>query len=169
VLALGGAAYVVVGKLAEDSGGDGAGAVAALDEEAQLQVTMSTPEVQREPARRRGRGGGSGGGGQALGYDDSQSFDLAGGGGSGTERLSNAQLNQTLARYGGQLGGCLGRTGSTRADIEFIVQGNGKVSGVRVNGETNSPLASCISGVMRSMQFPTFDGARTRGSFNISL
>ena len=169
VLALAGGAYAIVDKLGDGSGSDGSASVAALDEEGQLQVTMSTPEVADDRPR-RGRGGGrrGGGGDRALGYDDTQAFDLASGGG-GTERLSNAQLNETIHRYGGRLGGCLTRTGSSRADIEFIVQGNGRVSGVRVNGETQSALASCISGVMRSMQFPTFDGPRTRGTFNIAL
>lgn len=111
-------------------------------------------------------------GDKSAGYDDSMSFDMAGEA-SGDERLSDDQINGVLSRGAGSLGRCLqaesGRGGSRQADIDFIVLGSGKVSQVRVNGETGTPLASCIRSSLQSMQFPSFNGARTRASFPISL
>jgi serine/threonine protein kinase len=105
------------------------------------------------------------------GFDDSKTLDLNGEGGE--EQLDENQINDVIHRHGDSLGGCLlaeaNRGGSSKADIEFIVQGNGKVSGVRVNGETGSALAGCIRGRMQSFQFPPFNGSRTKASFDMSL
>ncbi len=168
VVALGGGGYLLISDLTDsDDGGDAE--IAGLGEEAELTITPA--EATSEPRGSSGRRGGGtrgGGGGSAMGYDDTRTFDMGEGGG-GSERLSNAQLNQTIQGHTGALAGCLTRTGSQRADIEFIVRGDGNVSGVRVNGQTGGALTSCISGVMQRMQFPTFDGDRTRGNFDISL
>jgi len=40
---------------------------------------------------------------------------------------------------------------------------------VRVNGESSGALHSCLSGVLRSMKFPSVDGPRTRAEFEIGL
>jgi hypothetical protein len=78
-----------------------------------------------------------------------------------------------LTRHAGALARCLqaevGRGGGKSADIDFIVLGSGKVSQVRVNGQTGSALASCVRGAMQAMTFPSFNGPRTKASFPMSL
>ena len=116
------------------------------------------------PARKRGKGGS---GGVAGGWDDSLNMDMSEGGGS--ERLDDSQINPVIQRHGGRLGGCLSRTGSRYADIDFIIAGSGKVKYVRVNGKTGGPLAKCVRGAMMRMKFPSFNGPRTKANFNMSL
>ncbi len=91
----------------------------------------------------------------------------------GDERLDDNQINQVIGANGGSLAKCLleesRRGGSRSADIEFSVKGTGRVSFVRVNGETKGPLASCVYGKMSGWRFPEFNGARTRASFSMNL
>jgi hypothetical protein len=105
-------------------------------------------------------------------FDEALSFDMAGEE-VGDERLSDDQINAVLTRNVGALGRCLraeaGRGGARQADIDFIVLGSGKVSQVRVNGETSSALAACVRASMQGLQFPTFNGPRTKASFPMSL
>jgi hypothetical protein len=105
-------------------------------------------------------------------FDDALSFDMVGEG-VGDERLDDSQINGVLLRGSGSLGRCLqaeaGRGGARNADIDFIVLGSGKVSQVRVNGQTGSPLASCVRGAIAQLQFPSFNGPRTKASFPMSL
>ena len=91
------------------------------------------------------------------------------GGDVGSERLSNSQVNPVIQRSGGKLGGCLQKTKTSSAFIEFMVKGTGKVYQVRVNGSTTSPVAKCLRGVMLSMQFPTFDGLRSKHNFDLGF
>jgi hypothetical protein len=120
----------------------------------------SRPHVPRAP-----RAPGAGGGG---GFDDALDLGDAEDG-SESETLSNSQINPVLQRYGGKLGGCLARSGERHGSIEFIVKGSGKVSAVRVNGSESSGLAGCVRGVMSGMQFPSFNGPRTKASFDMSI
>ena len=61
------------------------------------------------------------------------------------------------------------RRGSRRASVEFIIKGTGRVSAVKVNGQTKGPLPDCIGRVMRTMKFPTFNGPRTKAEFDMSF
>jgi Protein kinase domain len=105
-------------------------------------------------------------------WDDSTSFDMAGEN-VGDERLDDSQINAVLGRNAAPLANCLRaeseRGGSHHADIDFIVLGSGKVSQARVNGETGSPLASCVRSAMAGLAFPSFNGPRTKASFSMSL
>jgi hypothetical protein len=108
----------------------------------------------------------------ADGFDEAMSFDMVGDD-VGDERLDDAQINGVLTRHAGALARCLqgevARGGARNADIDFIVLGSGKVSQVRVNGDSGSPLAACVRGAMHNMQFPSFNGPRTKASFPMSL
>ena len=84
-------------------------------------------------------------------------------------RLDDSVLNSVIQRNGAGLGQCLLKTGSRSASIVFIVRGNGRVSDVMVNGQTGGELAGCIRARMQAMQFPSFNGPRTKGSFTMSL
>jgi serine/threonine protein kinase len=120
------------------------------------------PSKPRGPRVPRAAGGGGGGFDDALDLGDAED-------GAESETLSNSQINPVLQRYGGKLGGCLARSGERHGNIEFIVKGSGKVSAVRVNGSESSGLAGCVRGVMSGMQFPSFNGPRTRASFDMSI
>ena len=137
-------------------------------ESAELQVTIAF-----KPQPPRGKGGKKGGSrpaGMKGGYDDSLDLGDASEEDDSSERLDNATLNGVIGRHGSALGRCLSSTGERSASVEFIVAGaSGKVTGVRVNGKTDGALANCIRSKMGSMQFPTFNGPRTKGTFDMSI
>jgi len=140
-------------------------------EAAELPVSIAfKPQPPRKTGGGGKRGGARPGGGAKGGYDDSLDLgDASEGDDEGGERLDNSQLNAVIGRYSGKLGGCLAATGEPSASVEFIVAGaSGKVTGVRVNGKTDGGLANCIRGRMQAMQFPTFNGPRTKGTFDMS-
>lgn len=170
VIGLGGGAYMLVKALGSDDSDDKA-KVAGLSE-GSMEATISFPSVEQAKKRRnknrKGKGGAKGAGGPGGGWDDSLNFDMAGAGG-GTETLSNGQVNPVIGRSGGQLGGCIRKTGTKQAFIEFMIKGTGKVYQVRVNGSTGTPVAKCVRGVMFKMQFPTFDGVRSKHNFDIAF
>lgn len=169
VCGLGGGVYLLVTKLSA-SKKDDSGAIVSL-EGGSLQAKISFPskeEQKRRAKASRGRKGG-GAGGQSGGWDDSLNLDMSADeeddGGSG--RLSDGDVNPVIAKHGGALGGCLTRTGTHNASIEFHVKPTGKVYQVRVNGQTGSEVANCVRGVMFKMQFPTFDGVRSKHYFDM--
>jgi serine/threonine protein kinase len=167
VVGLGGGAYLLWSTLASHKDDGNSGAIAGL-ESGKVEATLSFPSKE-ERKKRRAAGRHSGGGkagGVAGGWDDTVNLDMDEDGGD--ERLDDSQVNPVLQRSGGALGHCLTSTGSHKANIEFIVKGTGKVSQVRVNGETKSGLANCVRGVMKSMQFPTFDGQRSKHYFDMA-
>jgi hypothetical protein len=133
-------------------------------------------EAQRKSrgsaSRARSAPGAAAAGPAADGFDQELSFDGVADE-VGDERLSDDQINGVLTRHTAKLARCLqaeaARGGSRQADIDFIVLGTGRVSQVRVNGESGTSLAGCVRGAMSSMQFPTFDGPRTKASFPMSL
>ncbi|HLU66903.1 MAG TPA: hypothetical protein VKZ63_11545, partial [Kofleriaceae bacterium] len=169
VLALGGGAYLLVDKLSADDDKK-SGAIETL-EGGSLQAKISFPTKAERQRRARARRGGRGGaGGVAGGWDDTLDLDMSADGSDdgGSERLSDSDVNPVIQRHGGGLGRCLTSTGTHNANIEFIVKPSGKVSHVRVNGQTGSPVANCVRGVMTRMQFPTFNGVRSKHYFDMS-
>jgi hypothetical protein len=170
VVALGIGAFFVVQKL-QAAKEEEAGSVAGLDE-GTLEAKISFPTVEggnkgKRSGKRRS-GGGGGAGGTKGGWDDTVDLGDASEGG-GDERLSDAEINPVIQRHGGKLARCLSSTGSSTADVWFQILGTGRVSFVKVNGETGSALANCIRGVMKGMQFPTFNGARTKANFSMAM
>jgi hypothetical protein len=164
VIGLGGGAYLLYSKLSASKAEKAAG-ISGLAA-GTVETTMSFPSREERKARGKRRAGGKAGG-TAGGWNDTVDLDLDAEGGD--ERLDDGQVNPVLQRSGGALGKCLTSTGTHKADIEFIVKGDGRVSQVRVNGETASGVANCIRGVMRGMQFPTFDGQRSKHYFDMAF
>lgn len=177
VIGLGGGAYMLVKALGSDDSDDKA-KVAGLSE-GSMEATISFPSQEQAKKRRKKHrkgksgggaeaGAGAGAGGKAGTWDDSLDFDMAGAGG-GSETLSNGQVNPVIGRSGGKLGKCIRSTKTSDAFIEFMIKGSGKVYQVRVNGSTSTPVAKCVRKVMFSMQFPTFDGVRSKHNFDIAF
>lgn len=142
--------------------------MAAL-EGAELNVTIELkPQKPRVPGGKR-RPGAARPAGAKGGWDDSLDLGDASEDDGDSERLDNSVLSKVIQQEGRGLGRCLAGSGSRRAEIEFIVAGSGKVTSVRVNGETDGGLANCIRKGMQAMTFPSFNGPRTRGSFEMSI
>lgn len=137
---------------------------------ASLNVTVSEPKI---PAKKPRTGGGTRGGGFGKGLpggNDTLALDLSDEDDGGSETLDMGTVFSVYSRYGNRLGGCLQKTGNSNANISIIIDGpSGKVSWARVNGESKGPLHACISGVLRSMKFPSINGPRTRAEFDIGI
>jgi serine/threonine protein kinase len=170
--ALGVGAYVIVKATRKAKHEAQAGDIKELDSAQLANFTLA----MAQPAPRKAGGSRSGGnkrpsgtaGAPSGGFDDALDLGDASDG-EDSERLDNSQINPVLQRWGSKLGACLPSSRSRRASIEFIIGGNGKVNAVRVNGQTSGDLAACVRGVMSKMQFPTFNGPRTRAQFDMSL
>ena len=141
--------------------------VAAL-ENAQLHVTVSMPKAPPKKAGGTGHHTGGGGASQKNASED-LSLDLSDDSDE-TETLGMDKVYAVYSSHGGQLGGCLQSTGTSQANIGIIIDGpSGRVKFTKVNGQTSGATWSCINRVMRSMQFPTIHGPRTRAEFDIGL
>ncbi|MBE7451874.1 MAG: protein kinase [Kofleriaceae bacterium] len=171
VLAAGVAVYLVITALSAAKNKD----VAGVDTLAQasLNVTVSAPKPPEKKARAGGgrRGGGGGRSGPGLpGGNDALSLDLSDDSDEGSETLDMGTVFSVYSRYGNRLGGCLHKTGTSSASISIIIDGpSGRVSWMRVNGESKGALHGCLSGVMRAMKFPSINGPRTRAEFDIGI
>jgi hypothetical protein len=170
VIALAGGAYLLVTKLSADKA-DKSGAIDSLEAGA-LQAKISFPtkaEQERRAKTRRGKRGG-GPGGPAGGWDDTLNLDMSPDEDEdgGSERLDDSDVNPVIQKHGGGLARCLTSTSTRNATIEFIVKPTGRVSQVRVNGQTGTGAANCVRGVMQKMQFPTFNGVRSKHYFDMS-
>jgi hypothetical protein len=87
-----------------------------------------------------------------------------------SETLDLDTIHKVYSRQGGALGRCLAQNGGGAANIAFTIDGpTGKVTVVRVNGQSAGGLTSCIAKIMRSLSFPTINGPRTRAEFDISM
>jgi len=94
--------------------------------------------------------------------------------GGGDETLDQSQVQRVMQSNFKVLVGCIGEErkrnpGLKSIDMDFIIKGTGSVSAVKVNGATNTPLASCMYGKMQSVAFPKFNGAKTHASFSLNL
>ena len=158
------AVYLLLRSVERDDGGRQVAGVSALDG-ASLKVKVSEPKkpvaTHRRAAGKRSAGPASSG--QNLTLDLSDDSDE-------TETLEMSAVYGVYSRYGRGLGGCLQSTGERSAAIGIIIDGpTGRVTWVKVNDAQSGPLYSCLSGVLRTMQFPKIHGPRTRAEFEISM
>jgi hypothetical protein len=155
--------YVIVRSLGHDDDPQ-ATKVSALDG-AQLKVKVSEPKKPppgRRPAARRTAG-------QPANTGENLTLDLSDDSDE-TETLDMGVVYGVYSRYGGKLGGCLQSTGERAASIGIIINGaSGRVTSVKVNDKQAGGLYSCLSGVLRGMQFPKIHGPRTRAEFEIAM
>jgi serine/threonine protein kinase len=171
VVALGVGAYFLVAALSSAKDDGDAGGVARL-EEGQLEAKITFKKPKQRTGKGKRRSGGSRGensrGGGFDEFDGPMDLGDASEGGE-SERLDDSEINPVISRHSSGLARCLSKTGSRSAHIQFVIRGNGKVSYVKVNGVTGTPLQKCLSGAMKKMSFPSFNGARTRAEFEIGF
>lgn len=158
--------YFIIKSTRHDEANTKVAGVAAL-ENAQLHVTVSMPKA---PPKKTGGGGHhTGGGASQKNQSEDLSLDLSDDSDE-TETLGMDKVYAVYSSHGGQLGGCLQSTGTSQANIGIIIDGpSGRVKFTKVNGQTSGATWSCVNRVMRSMQFPTIHGPRTRAEFDIGL
>lgn len=138
--------------------------------EASIDINVSLPKrPPKTPRGNRSARSGAGQGGQpgsddmALDFSADESDDA-------TSTLDLGTIHKVYSRQGGALGRCLASQGGGAANISFTIDGpSGKVTTVRVNGQTGGGLATCVGKVMRSLSFPPISGPRTRAEFDISM
>ncbi len=170
VLGAAAAVYFVIKAVKGDSAEKKVEGIAALDG-ASLKVTVSMPKA---PPKRIGGGkrtGGSNPGGSHTKGSEDLSLDMSDeddGGGSST--LDMGTVYSVYSKRGGQLGGCLQKTGAGQASIAIIIDGSsGRVTLVKVDGKQAGGAWACLNGVLRGMQFPKLNGGRTRAEFDIGI
>ncbi len=165
-------AYFIVNAVRGDDSTKNAVGISKL-EGADLKVSVSMPKKPsakpRTGAGRRSTSAGTASGTSSAGMSENLSLDMSDDSDE-TETLGMDRVYATYAARGAQLGGCLQSTGSSAANIGIIIEGpSGRVTWVKVNGQQSGGLFNCISRVMRSLQFPTIHGPRTRAEFDINL
>ncbi len=148
--------------------------VAAVEtlEGGSLNVKVTMPKA---PPKRTGgghkAGGHTGAGGSYTKGSEDLSLDMSDeGDDGGSSTLDMNTVYGVYSRYGGQLGGCLQRTGAGQANIGIIIDGpSGRVTLVKVDGKQAGATWACLNGVLRGMKFPTLKSGRTRAEFDIGL
>lgn len=135
-------------------------------EGASLKVSVSLPK--KPPVEKRGTGRRTG---PARGQQsENMSLDMSDEGDEGSETLDMDRVYAVYSKHGGALGGCLHGTGERAANIYINIEGkSGRVSFVKINGETGGPLFNCLARVLRGMKFPSINGPRTRAEFDIAM
>jgi hypothetical protein len=161
------AVFFIIKSTRHDDAANKVAGVSALDG-AQLKVTVSMPKAP--PKRARGAAHHASGGGRSMqNSSEDLSLDLSDDSDE-TETLGMDKVYGVYSHYGAQLGGCLRSSGTSQATIGIIIDGpSGRVKFVKVNDQTSGAAWNCINRVMRSMQFPTIHGPRTRAEFDIGV
>jgi hypothetical protein len=139
-------------------------------EGASLKVTVTMPKAPPKKSGGSRAGGSRGGGGNYTRGSEDLSLDMSDEDDSGGGTLDMGTVYQVYSRYGGQLGGCLQRTGAGSANISMIIDGpSGRVTLAKVDGKQAGGTWACLNGVLRSMKFPTLKSGRTRAEFDIGI
>jgi serine/threonine-protein kinase len=163
-------AFFVIKAVSSDSAAKKVEGIEAIDG-ASLKVTVSLPKAPPKVARKSGGGGNhGGGGGNSVKGSEDMSLDMSGDDDGGSSTLDMTVVYNVYSHYGAKLGGCLARNGAGNASLSIIIDGkSGRVTFVKVDGGQSGGKWSCLNGVMRSMQFPTTGGGRTRAEFDIGI
>ncbi|MFT3699721.1 MAG: hypothetical protein QM831_41620 [Kofleriaceae bacterium] len=171
VVAVGVGGYFIINAVRGDESKKQVAGISKL-EGAQLNVTVSMPKTP--PATKHHTGGGHKSGGNTGGpggqnVSENYALDMSDDSDE-TETLGMDKVYASYSGKGAQLGGCLQSNGASSANIAIMIDGpSGRVNFVKVNGQASGGLYNCISRTMRSIQFPTIHGPRTRAEFDINL
>ncbi len=92
----------------------------------------------------------------------------------GDETLPQEQVAQVMKENFKVLVGCVQDEHRRNAslhnvEMDFIIKGSGSVSGVKVNGQTGTQLATCMFERMKTVPFPKFNGTKTHASFSLAI
>ena len=129
----------------------------------QIAMKVDPPAPKKPSGKKRGPKNGA--------FDDSQTMDFNEAG----DTLSPEDIQKVMNQKFGTLAGCLREEAQRnpsvkKLDLEFIIKGSGSVSSVRVNGQTSSPVASCVFAKMQSIQFPECKTCtKTHAGFSLAL
>jgi hypothetical protein len=169
VIGLGVGTVMLVKKLGSDEGKTANGVEAVGGGKLDIKVNM--PKEPPKVAHKGGGGhhGGGGGGHNPGNSSDTLSFDMSGDDDDDSgSPLDMGTVYNVYSRRAGDLVGCAQRNGVSDAAIAISIDGkSGRVTSVKVNGGTSGSLYSCLSGVLRSLQFPTTTAPRTRAEFTL--
>ena len=164
----GGVAFYVVSR--RDSAG---GRLASREEEAEIESFLKGVKLgsMKGSVRRAGhRAAGSNSGGTAEDFNNDSNFgDASKGFAAGDQTLDDDQIQSTMMANYRKLVPCIMSSGAREIAMEFVVRGTGKVSAVKVNGQTKGALPGCLLGRMQGFSFPKFDGSKTIASWSMSM
>ncbi len=169
VLAVGGGLYFFGRETAKEN--ELAERVGEADIDQFLKGVKLAFNQPRKPSRSRPRTAGVGKSNDE--FDDTQVLgDVSKGGGDAV--LGEDVIQNVMTRNYRGLIPCVMQArsstpGLSQIDIDFVVQGSGKVSAVKVNGQKSGPFPSCVLDRMRSFKFPSFDGNKTIASWSMSI
>jgi serine/threonine protein kinase len=94
--------------------------------------------------------------------------------GGGDDVLSDNKVQQVMMGNYRKLIPCIMQErhrnpGLSDIDLEFVIQGSGKVSAVKANGQINGTFPACVLGRMQTFGFPSFNGKKTVASWSLSM
>ncbi len=115
---------------------------------------------------RRHRRGGGGPTGLDRKVAATESFDFAGSGGGGMERLSPSVIKSVIDSRRNRVGNCMVSAGSKSIQVFVQVKGNGRLAYVSTKPKSAS---SCVRRALRGLKFPTFNGRLTQGHYYLSM
>ncbi|HEY8925649.1 MAG TPA: protein kinase [Polyangia bacterium] len=172
LLVLAGGAAIFLLSRRDTSGGH----LASREEEAEIEQFLKgvkiggmKASVHRAPAGGR-RAGGSLSGGSADELDNNANFgDVGKGLAQGDQTLDDDQIQSVMMANYRKLIPCIVHAGVGNIALDFAVRGNGKVSAVKVNGQTKGALPACMLQRMQAFNFPKFNGAKTIASWSMSM
>jgi hypothetical protein len=168
VLGAAAAVALIIRSVQRDDGGQKVAAVSPLGG-ASLKVKVSAPKTPPATHRKAGARRTATPGAAPTNASENLTLDLSDDSDE-TQTLEMGAVYGVYSRYGAKLGGCLQSTGEGAANIGIIIDGpSGRVTWVKINDKQAGPLYSCLSGVLRGMQFPRINGPRTRAEFDISM
>jgi hypothetical protein len=78
-------------------------------------------------------------------------------------QLSVGQITSVMNRNVRRLAGCMGGQAG-RVNLDIVINGDGSVAGVTVNGPSGG-VRSCIQSRVRGIRFPSFGAPRMRASY----
>jgi serine/threonine protein kinase len=174
-----GAAIAVVGAglglYLKNRGDAAADTLASRVGEADIDAFLKNVKIGFAQPKRPGGAVRRGGGAKSAGGGDDFSNDMVLGDvtkGGGDEVLSENDVQQVMMANYRRLVPCIMEEkrrspSTTDFDMDFVVLGSGKVSKVRVNGQQNGPLSSCLLGRMPT--FRKFNGAKSIASWSMSV
>ncbi|HVR61531.1 MAG TPA: protein kinase [Polyangia bacterium] len=125
-------------------------------------------------AKRTAGGGGHRGAGGGDEFNNDMNIGDVTKAGGGDDTLDDGVIQKVMMGNYRSLVPCIVQErrhspGLADVNIDFVVRGTGKVSAVKVNGQTAGGFPGCVLGRMQGFGFPKFNGTKTIASWSMSL